>query len=237
MMCARTTRRIAALAAGLAAALLASPVAALPAFTYGFDLDPDTSGLNTQAGFQRVSICMFAQGETPSGCLPSIVEFGPAGTGAGYRAGARPFTFVGFTLQATPDAPALWRDGHQVTLGAEAVLRLYGIPAGSYELVLLSHHAAALIDTDFRVDGVDVGGITGDSNATDLLAQQSLTVPVVVGEDGLLDVSFRQGDPTKPGQLNGLLLVPEADAAGLVIVGLGLLGTLGRKPARGASRP
>jgi len=210
-------------AAFLAALLPATSSLALPDLRFGFDLDADTSGLNTQADFQRVSICMFAPGETPTGCIPSLLEFGPAGTGAGYLDGARPFTGVGFTLQATPDAPDLWRDGHQVTLGAEAVLRLYGLPEGAYDLVLLSHHAAALVATAFRVGGAEVGTIVGVPNASDLLAEQSLRVPVQVGPDGILEVSFRQADPTKPGQLNGLFLVPEPGRVALLFTALALL--------------
>jgi len=68
-----------------------------------------------------------------------------------------------------------------------------------------------------------VGTIVGVPNASDLLAEQSLRVPVQVGPDGILEVSFRQADPTKPGQLNGLFLVPEPGRVALLFTALALL--------------
>lgn len=230
---------VAALAVG--SLLAAGSAQALPDYLYGFDMDSDTSGLNTQAGFQAVTICTFAPGETPSSYCP-ISEEGPAGVGAGYLADRDPITAALITLGTPTDAPDLWSDLHSISFDGipgleepdvvERRLKIYGLAPGDYTVILLSHVPSIGASTTFSIDGVDVGTIVGVPNPSDLWAEQTLSVPVTVGASGEIVVGFR---PTayklNSAILNGVLIVPEPGSS-LLLGSLLLAGALGRRRAR-----
>jgi hypothetical protein len=214
---------------------------ALPDYLYGFDMDSDTSGLNTQAGFQAVTICTFAPGETPSSYCPISTE-GPAGVGAGYLAGRDPITAALITPGAASDAPDLWNDVHTISFDGipglndpelvERRLKIYGLAPGDYVVVLLSHVTSVGASTDFSIDGVGVGTIVGVSTPSDLWAEQSLSVPVTVGQSGEIVVGFRPtGFKINSAHLTGVLIVPEP-ASGLLLGSLLAAGVLGWRRLR-----
>jgi hypothetical protein len=214
---------------------------ALPDYLYGFDMDSDTSGLNTQAGFQAVTICTFAPGETPSSFCPISSE-GPPGVGAGYLAGRDPITAALITPGAPTDAPKLWNDVHSISFDGipgltdpdlvERRLKIYGLAPGDYVVVLLSHVTSIGASTTFSIDGTEVGTIVGISSPSDLWAEQSLSVPVTVGASGEFVVGFR---PTafkiNSAHLTGVLITPEP-GAGLLLGSLIAAGALGRRGLR-----
>jgi hypothetical protein len=217
-------RRIAAALAVSLALLGARPSGALPtSFLVGFDMDSDTSGLNTQAGFQAVTTCTFVPGETPVGCIAPLIRFGPtSGVGAGYLGDRHPFTATLFTPGASSSEPNLWKDAHSVAFEGiagelEPVLRIYGLEPGTYEVVLLSHSLAADARTAFSINGSPVGEIVGVAMPADLWAEQTLTVPVTVGSSGAIDIAWKNAVPKQnSGHLNGVVIVPEPRAATLV---------------------
>ena len=225
---ARWRAGLAACAAALAL-LLAGPAVALPEFIAGFDLEQDTTGLRTEPGFQSVTECTFAPGETSS-CPAALTRFGPeTGIGAGYLGGTNPShrPSTGFDQDlGPPDVPNadLWSDGHSDGLlgTVSPTLRIYGLPEGDYVLLLLSHRLNVVgARTAFLVDGKPVGEIESLPNPTDLLAEQSLSVPIQVGPDGTVDLTFMPAGPIYSGHLNGVLvLVPEPAAGVLLAAGL-----------------
>ncbi len=231
-----------AFAAAVALGLAASPAAALPEFLAGFDLEQDTTGARTEPGFQSVTECTFAPGESSS-CPAAITRFGPSvGIGAGYLGGTDPShrPNTGFDQDLGPPGVPnedLWSDGHSDGLlgTVSPTLRIYGLAEGDYVLMLLSHRLQVVgAKTAFLVNGAPVGEIESLSDPTDLLAEQSLSVPVHVGPDGFVDVTFMPAGPIYTGHLNGVLvLVPEPSAGLLLAAGLIALAARRAGPGRG----
>ena len=199
---------------------------ALPEYLYGFDMDQVSTPRFTQTGFQSVTTCTLAPGETPTPACAGIVEYPPSGqVGAGYLAADRPADDFRISPVVT-DAPDLWEDGHRVSLAyPDATLRIVGLDPGPYTVMLLSHNPAGTVldETIFNVEG-SIGTIENITPlATDPFLVQTLSIPVIVDQSGIIDIQFSRSVEALSGVLNGVLIVPEPRAWLLLGVGIAAL--------------
>ena len=212
--------------ARLAAALTFLPLGAraLPVFTFAWDMDPISTPRFTQPGTVSVTTCTFHLGE-PAGPCGKDAEFPTQDPVAAYTAATRP----GHDVRTVPvggdagGALDLWSDAHLVESAMTATLEIRGLPAGTYQLWLLSHNASGSPgdSTRFTVNGQLAGTVKNiPVNAGDLLASQTLVLPVLVDSSGILRIRFEPGSPTSLfGTLNGVGLVPEPAIALLLAAG------------------
>lgn len=205
-------------------ALSAGPAAAAPQFAYGFDLDPISVPRFTEAGFQSVTTCTLARGETtPIGCESLAPAPPPTGPWGGYLAAGLALT--GFRVLPLGDASAstdLWADGHRVLPLGAATLRISGLVPGRYDVYLFSADPNPTT-TRFELNGQDVGVIAGNSSDPHLDLSATLIYPIDVGASGTLDIRYH-GDGFGFGTLNGVaFVVPEPASVLLVMAGLSAL--------------
>ena len=213
------------------------PAAALPELIAGFDLDQVSTPRFTLDGFQSVTTCTLAPGQTPSPVCSAFFDVVPAtGIHAGYLTGQRPSSDIRtLPFDAELDAD-LWSDGHLAPfLGA--TLRISGLtPGASYMLLIFARGGGGSFGstTSFQVDGSPVESVRFDPQiANDVSSRTTLMIPVEVGPHSWIDVGF--GSPTVgiQGIVNGFALaVPEPSTAALVTLGLVVIAGFNRVPRR-----
>lgn len=210
----------------LLAATAARPAAALPVgVVYGFDMDQISTPTYTEPGL--VSVNQLDPAQDPPFSGPD----------AGYPAGERPLHDFRILPISDPVASTdLWADAHWLSNGEDATLRISGIAPGSYTLMLLSHQPMLGVaqETAFWIDGSDTsaGSVVNVPNSLDLFAEQTLSLPVTIGESQMIEIRFAPVGTSNFGVLNGVLfLVPEPTPTFLLGWSLG-----GLAGARGAWR-
>lgn len=207
----------------------ATPAAATPQFAYGFDLDQISLPRFTEVGFQSVTPCTLARGETASiGCETLAPAPPPTGAWGGYLAAERAFNdFRVLPLGDASVSTDLWGDGHRVLPGAAATLRLSGLAPGRYDVYLFSADPNPT-STRFQLNGQDAGVISGSASDPDLDASATLIGSVDVGASGILDLRYL-GSDFLFGTLNGVALaIPEPATALFLAAGLTSLALLKR---------
>ena len=211
-------RRIQGLGVLLALTFLAAAPAHALSFLYAWDADA-LSPRTTQSGFISVSQCTLLPGDSTSVCggngesqsePPPALGYLPLTTGLNgdFQASPQP---------GAPGYEALWEDGHTIPGLLTAQLQIVGIPAGSYELWLMSHGPNGE-STIFRVNGEDVGTVAWAPD--DYFNTQVLKVPITVDATGIVDIEYEAGFLSAFGVLNGVAIIPEPSTFLLVMGGL-----------------
>lgn len=213
------------------------PAEALPEIIAGFDLDQVSTPRFTLEGFQSVTTCTLAPGQTASPACSAFFEVVPTtGIHAGYLTGQRPSSDIRtLPFDAETDAD-LWSDGHLAPfLGA--TLRISGLTSGaSYVLLIFARGGGGSFGstTSFAVDGSPVGSVRFNPQiANDVSSRTTLMIPVEVGPQPWIDVGFGSPSVGIQGIVNGFALaVPEPSTAALTTLGLVVVASLRRPPRR-----
>jgi hypothetical protein len=206
----------------------AAPAQGLP-FLYAWDADA-ISPRTTQPGFISFSQCTLLPGDPTPVCggNPEFQSEPPPSLGY-----LPPTPSINGDFQASPQpgAPgfeALWEDGHTIAPFLTALLRIEGIPAGSYELWLMSHGPDGE-STVFRVNGTDEGTVGPADD--DYFNTQVFKVQVDVDATGIIDIEYEAGFMSSLGILNGVAIIPEPSTFLLVMGGLVAMARLRRRAA------
>jgi hypothetical protein len=222
----------------LAVALLALPAQGevLDAFIFGVDMDQFSTPPNlrpTEVGFESLLRCTTSTGDPISpACQGSVFDPKP-GQQSGYLQDLNgPFEDISFT-PLNADHPDLWTDAHR-TDTAGTTIRISALEPGTYQVIMLTQRPSTVpLSTCFEVQGQDAGCSEYGPQSPTIPLQIGVSYSKVVdgvqvGQDGLLDVFY------KDGWLNAIVVLPEPSSVLLLSVGLlGLVAFGARSRRRG----